>query len=1020
MKQIFLFEKLEDNNKVKFICLGAVAFLVLVGALGVSTFSSIHTAYSISQFLPEQHPEIVFDKNVRKVFEISEHSTFAGLVELSDKEAGTWLTKERMTKLRDVTEEIATIHGVKKTLSVATVEGAVTDQNTITVGGIANLTPTSQWEKRLLANPLISPNLLSKDGRTILVLIDYLDDEVGTLRLIQSKSREMLSAAFPQSDVKIGGVPAVQLDLTALLGSELQNFVLLSIIGCSLLLFLIFETFSSVVLPLILTAFANIAAIAFMALTRLNFTILSATVPILVFITVVGICVHVQLRVAEEAAEDYRSKISLLFYANQELLLPNLLGSLTTCIGFLTLIFGEVSLIRDYGVSVACSVVISWLVTTVALIPIMYLLPLPKPREWAQRPARWSLAVIQQKRKVVFAVLAACLLMLVAGRHLHWTARLFDDLPPSQEARKSTEIIDEALGGMLPVELVIEANAEDPWHDPTRLKKLEDWLVTVRQISGVATALSLPDFLRSSQDTLPATRAAVSETYFLYSLSPQNPLRNFISNDGKSLRVALRLHDWPGDSVQNLVESLKVQAQTQFPGDQVSVGGMGSLVHRVNNELSRNLIFGFWHALVAICVLLTVIFRSFRWALVACLPNLVPPVMLLGFLALTHTPVKPGIALIFSISLGLAFNNTVYLLNRLKSYNQTNKILPLKKAFFLECNACLISTLIVLVGFGVFLFSHFALNKIFGGFMLVSVLAGLLGDLIFLPALLGLYPRMLNRLEPGLTEENDMITKVAASIALAFVVFSMNGSVAHAATVDENAKQALTKAFHKMKSKDEVNVIRMDIVESDGSKKTRQIELKRVGDGDNTKQYVLAHLQSPPDLRGMGFLSVVEKETENQWVYLPSSKQTRRIVGSNNKDAGILGSDLTYEDLNPEAIRASKISWVKNPRTPASEKPNVIELQLPAGKSRYSKALLYLDTAKDLPVKLEYYEAQTQPVKVITFNDYKEHSGVWRAHKLFVNNLKNKRRTEIHLNAVKINSGLSADDFTPQALADAD
>jgi uncharacterized protein len=170
---------------------------------------------------------------------------------------------------------------------------------------------------------------------------------------------------------------------------------------------------------------------------------------------------------------------------------------------------------------------------------------------------------------------------------------------------------------------------------------------------------------------------------------------------------------------------------------------MGAVVHVIHNEISRELIFGFWQALFLIVILLALIFRSPRWALVAAVPNLIPPVVLLGFLAMTHTPIKPGVAIIFSIALGLAFTNTVYAMNRLRSLRRPGRRLPVVKTFHLEGNPCLVSTLVVMMGFSVFLFSYFELNRTFGACMLVSIVAGLVGDLVFLPALLKSAPWLL-------------------------------------------------------------------------------------------------------------------------------------------------------------------------------------------------------------------------------------------------------------------------------------
>jgi predicted RND superfamily exporter protein len=657
--------------------------------------------------------------------------------------------------LSQVTKAMEEIDGVAHILNISNVEGAAEIDGVINVGPITQVTPASQWAGRILNDVLLVPSVISKDGRTVLVFAQLKNANVGLLVKFQEQFRAILNREFPHSVVRIGGVPAVQTDLGLLLNKELVNFIMLTIAACALTLFLIFRTRTTILIPLVLTALANVMVFAMMAWSGLPFTILSSTIPILVFITVVSVSVHFILRLTEHHAPHgiepscltLRDKWAMIWSVHTTIWLPNLLGAFTTCVGFLTLLSGKVPLIRNYGLGVAAAVLLSWLITSIGLLPLLLLLPKPQPRAWVSRPARWALWTIRNAKPVVFSVAVLCLLLVGTSRHLYWTGRLFDDLPSGQEARQSTEWIDQKMGGVIPLEVVIRAKSAKPWSDPARLAQLKTFLAELRSTPGVGSARSLPDFFHVLE-TLPHpiradSEKSIDDIYFLYSLGAVNPVENFLADQNQSVRIELRLHDLPSGEMQELVARVKNRASAIFPADKVSVGGMGAIVHVIHDELSRELIFGFWQALALVVILLAFVFRSLRWALVACLPNLVPPIALLGYLSLTQTPIKPGVAIIFSIALGLAFNNTVYVLNRLRELKTNLRPLPVSKAFYVEGNPCLVATLIMLVGFSVFLFSYFSLNRTFGACMLVSMLGGLLGDLIFLPALLHLVPGIL-------------------------------------------------------------------------------------------------------------------------------------------------------------------------------------------------------------------------------------------------------------------------------------
>jgi hypothetical protein len=263
-----------------------------------------------------------------------------------------------------------------------------------------------------------------------------------------------------------------------------------------------------------------------------------------------------------------------------------------------------------------------------------------------------------------------------------------------------------------------------------------------------------------------------------------------------------------------------------------------------------------------------------------------------------------------------------------------------------------------------------------------------------------------------LTNLRNFLSLKNGTLTMLVVLAAASAQGQQSKRIDDGAQKILDRTVSQMKCQSETNNVKMSIIDADGSKKDRQIELKRLT--TKSDQRVLARLMSPPDLRGMAFLSVVEKGGENQWVYLPSSKQTRHVVGVSNKDSGILGSDLTYEDLNPGAIRSSQAHWVNN----GSKTDDVIEVRLAKGKSVYSRALFYVDKNHSLPLKIEYFDWHNHAVKSIAFRNYQSYGGVWRAQNIEVQNLATHRRTVITINDVKINAKLSREDFMPQALGD--
>lgn len=253
-------------------------------------------------------------------------------------------------------------------------------------------------------------------------------------------------------------------------------------------------------------------------------------------------------------------------------------------------------------------------------------------------------------------------------------------------------------------------------------------------------------------------------------------------------------------------------------------------------------------------------------------------------------------------------------------------------------------------------------------------------------------------------------------LALAAVLSLLTATLAPATlAAAEDAKAILDKVSKNVDAKDEIASIKMVISEADGSKKERELEIRRKGAEENQK--VLVKLQGPADLKGTALLSVAKGKSQDQWLYLPSSKQTRRIQSS-GKGGNFMGSELNYEDMGggAEAKFESKVVGTKEE---GGRKFKLVE-NTPKGTSVYGKTVIWVDDKLHLVSKVEYFDKAMKPLKVSTFSGYKQFDKVWRAQKISVTNLQNKRGTVLELSNLKVNKGLDDGEFTESALTEGD
>lgn len=1026
-------KRLSKWVSIKTLAIFSLALVVLLTLVSLFALPKLQTQYSLKQFLPKDNLLLKEDEKARQAFQLSEAQPFIITAQIQKDineenvyTTANWFDSSKIESLQRLTELLEHFPGVKSTLSLATVQGAINSETGLSVGPLLQSLPVEKWKSESLANPLISPTLISKDAKTASVIVNIRPLNTHEATALRQNLEVTATAAMPFAHIQIGGTPAVQTDVGILLQSEIRNFVVLGFIACFCVLALIFGNGSPLIISFIIIACANILVLAIMALAGYPFSILSSTIPILTTVDVVSLCIHTLLRYSEEKKhQPHLSHEQLTLTTLRSIIKPNLIASTTTMIGFLSLLTTKVPLIRDYGWTAALSIVVGWVVTTVLLLPLMLYLPGPRAREWAWRKARWGLYLFRRSGLWTFGIVIVCLGLALKGQSLSWSARLFDDLPQNHQVRLSTEVIDKELGGMIPVDLEIQGPAE-VWNDPALVHSLDSLLAEIRQTPGVGSVVGLPDLIAAANlhhARLPANRSSTAEIFFLYSLSNESPLKNFLSANSSSTRISVRTQDLPGNQLHQLVENLRKKTEVSFPKMNVKVTGMGSTIHHLNNDLSHELIFGFWQSMAAIVLILMFVFKSLRWALIACIPNLVPPATLLGFLAVSETPIKPSVAIIFSIALGLAFNNTVYLLERLRNLQKNSsqniklRTLNIEKALWLEGNPCLISSMTLIAGFSVFMASYFAMNRIFGFYMVLSMLAGLVGDLILLPTMLKSCPWLLAPVKWRKKEKVMVLTSLSIFVILLFKPFTTQALAQISAQVPAPVLTKISQEMNaRISTRDEEFTAQMKIIEADGSSKDREMKIWRLSPSKKDHSLMVRMLK-PADLKGTALLATLKNDKENKWIYLPSTKQTRRLTGENSK-GGILGSELNAEDFDFNKDQSANSS-VQKEITVKDKKYWLVSSDVNASSANYSKVLSYIATSEYLPVKAECYDKQGKLLKILEFSNYKKISAnKWRAEKIKIRNIQNNRGTDIILSEVKLNQNLKNSKFTAKALAD--
>ncbi len=169
-----------------------------------------------------------------------------------------------------------------------------------------------------------------------------------------------------------------------------------------------------------------------------------------------------------------------------------------------------------------------------------------------------------------------------------------------------------------------------------------------------------------------------------------------------------------------------------------SYTGLVPIVYKAQRTLLQSLIESTNWAFVAILFVMIMLLRSPTAGLVSMLPNIFPVVVIFGWMGWSGVFVEIGTMMTASVAMGVAVDDTIHFLTWFR--RGLDKGLPRDAAIMLAYDRCATAmtqtTLIAGLGLVVFGLSTFVPTQRFGIMMLTLMLAALVGDLIFLPAIL--------------------------------------------------------------------------------------------------------------------------------------------------------------------------------------------------------------------------------------------------------------------------------------------
>ena len=615
------------------------------------------------------------------------------------------------------------------------------------------------------SDPRIAGSILSLNGDVSVVNVTVELPEEGLLEAVAEIAGFARSVAaeaeerFPGVDLRIVGTVMInQTFLEASIDSQ-KVFLPASLLLMALILGVLTRGWAGVAATGMVIVFSILASMGLGMWAGLPFSPPISPAPTIVLMIVVANCVHllVALQQCLRAGHNRHDAIVESVRLN---LYPVFLASLTTTLGFLSMNFSEVPPYRHLGNFVAFGIATSFILSVTFLPALLSLLPIraTKERRFGRTAmVRLADSVLRYRKVILWGWILIVPLVLLAIPRNELNDVLVHFFDESVEFRQDTDFMDEHLSGNTLLEYSLEATTEGGVTDPLFLadvSRFADWYreqPPVRHVAVITdTFRQLNQSMHGDDPTayrIPESQDLAAQYLLLYELSlPQGlNLNNQIDRSRSATRVSISAETL---DTQEVLE-LNARAEAWLKDNAAHVAdinstGPAALFAYIGQRNIRAMLVGTLVVLLAISAILLFALRSLRLGLISIIPNLVPAALGFGVWGLTVGQVGLSLSVVVAMTVGIVVDDTVHFLSKYRrarrEYGQDTEE-AVHHAFDTAGRALFTTTVVLVAGFMIFVFSPFVPTAQVGVLTAMIIGFAFIADLTLLPALLTVVDR---------------------------------------------------------------------------------------------------------------------------------------------------------------------------------------------------------------------------------------------------------------------------------------
>ncbi|MFP4538811.1 MAG: efflux RND transporter permease subunit [Dichotomicrobium sp.] len=612
-------------------------------------------------------------------------------------------------------------------------------------------------EEKIRGHPLLQGKLLSTpDGQaplTVLIVSLNKSDVAGdglnaAIDEIKALATENLRGTG--LSVTMAGVPVMQADLRAAIESDRLIFNTGGVLMGMLIAILFFQRATLIFIATLCPVIASVVTLGVIGHLQIDLDSLINTIPPLVMVIAFSDAMHMIFSIRRRLDKG-DTKHGAIRHSVLTVGPACALTSITTAVAMLSLTYADSAVIETFGVCAAFGTLSAFFVVMSVVPALCYLMIGNEARfretdvnrlGMMQRVDRFCLWLSQwvEFRYLKLAAVASVLLVALLAAHfqLEPRYRLSDQIPQDEEAMAGTARLDQKLTGAQPIHVMVRWPNGKELFDKQVLSAIAGAHRVMERQENVGNVWSLETMdrwlMRSGEDA-----RQYLEPYI--DMLPAHLTSRFINPEGNAALVTGRVVNLDASETVPIVRKLDEQLNAlrqSYPQMEFEATGLPVVAALQADNMIRQLNDGLLIAIVLVVVMIGLAFRSLSIAAISIAPNLFPLVATGAMVYALGGGLEYSSVIAFTVAFGLAVDDTIHFLNRL-AVEESRTSMPekaVRQTLFVVGPVLVLTTIVLVLGLAVTVFSAVPPTQLFGRLAMTMLVAALVADLLFLPAII--------------------------------------------------------------------------------------------------------------------------------------------------------------------------------------------------------------------------------------------------------------------------------------------